>query len=234
MLDDTEKKMLAQCDDDMAAQRVNALEMLREYNLKKKPPRKFRDIVADIENSVPRKELEDTEKRLDEALEANQTLARKLMLANAQASVKRGVVKVRLYWRKVALCAVVPALALTAWELWPQPANAQREAAKAAFQKHAEATRYEKTESDSVPAVLRVDAEPYWITVRHTEDRTGYRDAKGLPVTVQCVRIFAEKAVPEAASYRKARPYAFWGLGWLTWPEVWADCKPDTMRGGKK
>src|SRR5271155_2307564 len=48
-MDNVERKMFAQLDDDMPAQRVNALEMLREHLKKKTPPRFFRDSVAEIE-----------------------------------------------------------------------------------------------------------------------------------------------------------------------------------------
>ena len=46
-MDDVDRKMFAQLDDDMPAQRVNALEMLRERMNKATPPRKFRDIAAE-------------------------------------------------------------------------------------------------------------------------------------------------------------------------------------------
>jgi hypothetical protein len=218
----------------MAAQRVNALEMLREYNLKKTPKRKFRDIVADIENSVPLQEYRDLETRCNDAMQANAGLVQKCRSMQTQLTLLKGAVSIRRYWPRITACIALPALALTGWQYWEQGSDAEREARSAAFQKVAAATRYEKTDKDSIPAVLDIAGAPEWVIVRRDENRSGYSDRNGRPVTVQCVRLFAEKAVPEAQSYRKVRPYAFWGWGWLTWAEVAADCKPDTMRSLKK
>src|SRR4051794_37423687 len=64
-MDDLEKKLLLQLDDDMPGVRQNALDALRERL-------KFRDIIADFEKAMPAaKKAAELEQRLAEFVEAN-------------------------------------------------------------------------------------------------------------------------------------------------------------------
>ena len=68
-MDDLEKKLFKQLDDEMPGVRANALEALREHL--KKLGRTFRDVLADLENAMPAAKAEELEKKLAEYVEAN-------------------------------------------------------------------------------------------------------------------------------------------------------------------
>ena len=68
-MDDLEKKLLLQLDDEMPGVRTNALEALREHL--KKQGRTFRDLVADLENAMSAAKVEELEQKLAEYVKAN-------------------------------------------------------------------------------------------------------------------------------------------------------------------
>lgn len=97
----------------------------------------------------------------------------------------------------------------------------------------AAATTWAASSTDTAPVVRQVAGNSYWVIVRYQQDQK-HRDAAGQPVIVQCVRLYAAQAEPDAGAYLKPRPYNLHGWGWLTWPERAADCRTDSMRSAKR
>jgi hypothetical protein len=128
------KKMFLQFDDDMPAQRANALEMLREEMKKKTPPRFFRDMVADFENAIPPAKLAAVEKELADYKTANQTAKQANDdLTQENAKLRREVANlkalnaIRLNWKKIAAGVAVAALLCGGWYWWGPGAAAAEE-----------------------------------------------------------------------------------------------------------
>lgn len=238
MLDAADKKFFAQFDDPAAGQRVNALELWREHL--KKAGRTFRDIVEDIETAIPAQRYRELQSRYD-ALEAQATqyaqanagLVRRYQVARGQLAAFKGMLSIRRYWRGATVCLAAPVIALAAWEYYTGEPAADRAATDAGFQWIASATPYVSTDHDSEPVVRLVAGASYWIIVRRSEE-TGHNDSNGRAVTVQCVRLFAEKAESDAGVYLAPKPYAFGGWGWLTWPERGTDCRTEAARRAAK
>jgi hypothetical protein len=230
-MDDIDRKMLAQLDSDFPNERSNTVELWREKL--KTAGRTFRDLVQEIETAVPLNQHQAVEAQLHQYAQANAGLVRKLHAAQIKLATYQGVLSIRRYWRRATAYVMLPVVAFVGWEYYQSTATAaEREARDSAFQKIAVATAWLKTDQDSAPVVLDVAGASYWVIVRRDQDEA-HRDRNGRPVTVQCVRLFAEKAERDAGAYLEPRPYAFWGQGWLTWPKRAVDCRTDTMRSGK-
>lgn len=231
-MDDLEKKLFAQLDDPMPGQRTNALELLRDHLTKN--GRTFRDIVQDIENAIPLHQYQDLENRCAAFAQANAGLAQQnTALSRSLAAYKAALGIKLLHWKRALSIAVLPVIAWVAYDHFTGEAQAQRAAAVPGFESMAGATAWVNSAADTAPVVRQVAGNPYWVTVRYRQDQT-HRDAAGRPVTVQCVRLYATPAEPDAGAYLKPRPYSLYGWGWLTWPERAADCRTDTMRSAKK
>jgi hypothetical protein len=237
-MDALESKLFAQLDSDFPAERSNALELLREHL--KNAGRTFRDIVDDIQSAIPaqrydelRVERDAWEAQARQHAEANAGLVRQYQVASAQLTAFKTVLSIRRYWRSVTVCIVAPVIALVAWGYYGGEPAADRAAADAAFHRIAVATAWMNAERDSDPVVRNAAGAPYWVIARRSED-TEHKDSDGRAVTVQCVHLFAEKAVADAGVYLKPKSYALWGWGWLTWPERASDCRTQTARSAAK
>ena len=76
------------------------------------------------------------------------------------------------------------------------------------------------------PFVVSLDNQPYWLMVRGETDDTSFVDGTNHPVVMRCVHLFGGPAAEAAgAQYYKPHPYSLFGLGWLRWPERYADCQ---------
>jgi hypothetical protein len=230
-MDDVERKMFAQLDDDMPAQRANALEMLREHMRKKTPPRLFRDIVRDDEEHAAKVA----------ALEAQYIQAQQINAqghaANTKLAAENAVLRRRLSvllwmkqrWGRLALVTGVAVFAATGWTLIPTETTEHRSVVDHRFNVLADKMSWAVVGSDSSPPprpIVRViDGEPYWVAFRY-DANASHLNADGETVVVHCVHLFAAPAVADAGVYLKPRPYSLFGLGWLTWPERGMSCKP--------
>jgi len=230
-MDDLEKKLFAQLDDPMPGQRTNALELLRDHLTKN--GRTFRDIVQDIENAIPLHQYQDLENRCAAFAQANAGLAQQNNDLARRLAAYRGALAIKLHWKRALWIAALPVIGWLAYDHFTGESSAEREAARPGFERMASATTWVNSGVDTAPVEREVAGNPYWVTVRYREDRQ-HRDAAGRPVTVQCVRLYASPARPDAGAYLKPHPYSFFGWGWLTWPERAADCRTDTMRSAKK
>ena len=232
-MDDVERKMFAQFDDDMPAQRVNALEMLREHLKKQK--RGFRDIVAEIETAagaaakITALEAENIQARQINA----QAQAAYNKLAADHAALRRrlnALLWLKKHGRGLAVAAAVPLIAGAAWCFYPTETAAHRAAVNARFNAVAGDIRWQAAAVDDAPVVVNLAAgEAYWVAVRFDQN-TAHENAAGEPVTVRCVHLYAAPAVADAGAYLKPHPYSLFGFGWLTWPERGTSCKADFVR----
>lgn len=229
-MDDTERKIFVQMDDDMAAQRVNALEMLREHMKKKTPPRFFRDIAQDDETAGATIAALQAQVLQEQQLNAQNQQNFTQQYGKLQAdyvTLKRLVDPVlwgQKHWKKLAAGAAVPLLAATVWLCWPAETAVHREAVDDSFNALAAATPWQVS-GELRPVVRIADGQPYWVTARFDANAAHY-NADGEAVTVQCVHLYAAPAVRDAGVYLEPHPYSLFGVGWLTWPERGASCKP--------
>jgi len=226
-MDDTEKKLFAMLDADMPGERSNALELLHAHQ--KKIGHFCRDIVQEIEIAIPLRDYEDAQNQLAAAMQANAGLARQYQAARVQLGAYKTILSIRRYWRHATACVTLPVIALVGFEYFTAAPPALRAARDAGFQAMAHATAWADTSADSPPVVREVAGAPWWIIVRRDQN-TAHEESDGRPVTVQCVRVYADEATPDAGAYLKPRPYAFWGWGWLTWPQLGADCRTENAR----
>src|SRR5437762_452807 len=103
-MDKTARGILLQLDDEMPGVRSNALEALREHL--QKAGRKFRDLVADLENAVPPAKLEELETKLAEYIKANEKAQKRDAKQRAEIKTLKAALWVKTNWK-----IVVPAAA---------------------------------------------------------------------------------------------------------------------------
>lgn len=241
-MDDTERKMFAQFDDDMPAQRVNALELLREHLQKKTPRQFFRDFIAEIEaaekTAARGVELEKEVAVLKQASAADHQNfnQRYNKLAADYASLQRRInllLPVKRHWKRLAAGLAAPVIAAGLWCFYPTETAAHRAAVDAEFKELAATLKWAPGGEYSDPVVILAAKQPYWVIARF-DANSAHENAGGAVVTVQCVHLYAAPAEPDAGVFLKPHPYSLFGFGWLRWPERGTDCKPETFRSAGK
>jgi hypothetical protein len=229
-MDDTERKIFVQLDDDMPAQRANALEMLREHMKKKTPPRFFRDIAQEDETAGATIAALQAQVQQEQQLNAQNQQNFTQQYGKLQADYARlkrlvdPVLWAQKHWRFLAPAAAVPVIAALLWCVYPTETRAHHEAVDDSFNALAAGTPWHAG-GDLRPVVRTADGQPYWVTARFDANAAHY-NAEGEAVTVQCVHLFADPAVADAGVYLEPHPYSLFGFGWLTWPERGVSCKP--------
>jgi hypothetical protein len=235
-MDDTERKIFVQLDDDMPAQRANALEMLREHMKKKTPPRYFRDIAQEDETAAATIAALQAQVQQEQQLNAQNQQNFTQQYGKLQADYVRlkrlvdPVLWAQKHWRFLAPAAAVPVIAALLWCVYPTETRAHHEAVDDSFNALAAGTPWHAG-GDLRPVVRTADGQPYWVTARFDANAAHY-NAEGEAVTVQCVHLFAAPAVADAGVYLEPHPYSLFGLGWLTWPERGVSCKPRASGNG--
>jgi len=228
-MDDLEKKMFLQFDDDMPAQRANALETLREYMLKKTPPRRFRDLVADFENAMSPAKAEELEKKLADYIKANAAAAKRDADQRREISRLKAALWVKTNWKMVgagAATLLVVVTGICAYERYWSRSDAVNAGLRATV---AAATW---GEGWGEPFASKIGGEPYWLMFRGDIDASNYSDSHGNPVEMRCLHLYAAPAEPDSGQYRKASPRNF--LGWVNWPELAMQCKPSPNQRADK
>jgi hypothetical protein len=218
-VDDLEKKLFVQLDDDMPGIRGNALEALREHL--KKAGRTFRDIVADIESALPKAEAEELQKKLADYMTANAAAAKHDAAQRREIATLKAALWVKVNWKisgAVAAGLLAVAVGYSSYERYWSRSEAVNAGLRAAV---AAATW---GEGWSAPFAERVGGEPYWLMFRGNIDASHYSDDQGRPVEMRCVHLYAAPARPYAGQYLTPSPRNF--LGWVTWPELAMQCKP--------
>lgn len=221
-MDDLEKKLFVQLDDDMPGQRTNALELLREQL--KKARRSFRDIVADIENAVPKAQVEELEKKLTDYMTANTAAAKRDAAQRREIATLKAALWVKVNWKITG--GVGAALLIIVTGYWAYDRYWSRsDAVEVGLRAVVAAAEWR--EGWSEPFAARVGGEPYWLMFRGDIDASHYSDNHGKPIEMRCLHLYAAPAQPASGEYFKPSPRF---LGWVTWPELATQCKPFPSR----
>jgi hypothetical protein len=232
-MDDFEKKLFVQLDDDSAAVREKALDAL--VKRLKAAKQSFRDLLLVIEQGAEaQQKYAALDVQYQEAVQHNaqweqrdqamqQDIAR---LQHENAALRRRVaVQKSLAWlrfnrMKLGLGAALLACAIAAYEKYavePWPA-----AADAALRSLARGASW--GEYFDKPFVATVAGKPMWVLLRGEIDASSYADTTGRKVVMRCVHVFAVPAEQDSGEYRSADPYLF--AIWMRWPERLVNCQP--------
>ena len=229
MLDDVEKKFVPQLDDPMPGQRTNALEMWREHNLKKDPPRHFRDLVADIDKALPPAEAEELKKKLAAYMKANDAAQKHDAAQKREIAELKAALWVKVNWKTIGAVAAALLVAVTggwAYERYWSHSDAVMAGLRAAV------TSEKWSEGLSEPAARMIGGEHYWLLFRGDIDASSYSDSHGRPLEMRCLHLYATPAEPDSGQYRKPSPRNF--LGRINWPELAMSCKPAPLQKADK
>jgi hypothetical protein len=226
-MDDLEKKMFLQFDDDMPAQRANAVEMLREHL--KKAGRTFRDLVADLDNAMSPAKAEELEKNLADYIKANAAGEKRDAVQQRKIAELKAALWVKTNWKMVgagaAALLVVVAGGWTYERYW-----SRSDAVTAGLRATVASATW--GEGWGEPFASRIGGEPYWLMFRGDIDASNYSDSHGNPVEMRCLHLYAAPAEPDSGQYRKASPRNL--LGWVNWPELAMQCKPSPNQRADK
>lgn len=218
-MDDLEKKLFVQLDDDMPGQRANALELLREHF--KKVGRSFREIVSDIESALPKAKVDELEKKLKDYMNVNAAAAQRDAAQRREIATLKAALWVKLNWRRIAEAGAVLAVAVVGY--WAYDRYWSRSpAVNAALRETVESATW--GEGLSEPVARMIAGQPYWVLFRGDVDSSSYSDGDGRPLQMRCLHLYAAPAVPDSGEYRRPSPRNF--LGWIQWPELAMQCKP--------
>jgi hypothetical protein len=218
-MDDLEKKLFAQLDDDAPGIRVNALEAWREHL--KKAGRTVRDVIADFDNALSPAKAEELEKKLAEYIDANKAAQNRDAAQRAEIKALKGALWVKTNWKMVGAGVAALLVVVTgycAYERYLSRSEAVNAGLRAAV------TEATWGEGWSEPVAARVGGEPYWIMFRGDIDASSYSDNNGRSVEMRCLHLYAAPAEPYSSQYYKPSPRNF--LGWVRWPELAMKCRP--------
>lgn len=218
-MDDREKKLMQQLDDEMPGVRANALESLREHL--NKGGRKFCDLVADLENAVSPAAADELRETLAEHVKLNQAAKRNDAIYRAEIKALKAALWVKGHWKiSGAVAGVVVAVAVGGWAY--QHYFSRSEAVNAGLR----AAVLSATWGDGwgEPVAAKIAGEPYWLMFRGDIDASTYSDNHGNAVEMRCLHLYAAPAEPYSSQFVKPSPRNF--LGWVKWPELATHCKP--------
>jgi hypothetical protein len=221
-MDEHEKKLTAQCDDDMPGVRANAFEAWRDY--RKKQGRTFRDLVADLESAMPAARVEELEVKLAEYMKANAAAQKHAAAQKTQIATLKAAVKIKANWKIIG--AVTAGLLVVVTGVWTYQRYWSRSEAVNAG---ARATVASATwgEGWGEPFASKLGGESWWLMFRGDIDASSYADNRGKPIEMRCLHLFASPAQPDSGQYIKPSPRF---LGMVTWPELAMQCKPSPNR----
>jgi hypothetical protein len=231
-MDDFQKKLFVQLDDDSPAVREKALDAFVKSI--RNARRSCRDLLREFEQGeAAQKNYAELDIKYQEALAHNAQWAQRdqmmqrqiVQLQQENATLKRRVTVfksiswMRLNPKQAALCAVMLVAALFGYrhytfEPWPDAADAGM---------HILATNAAWGEWFDKPYVATVGNKPYWVLLRGNIDTSSFSDSKGRPVAMRCLHVFAVPAEPDSGEFRRTDPYSF--FGWVRWPERLVRCQ---------
>ena len=209
MLDDVEKKFVPQLDDPMPGQRTTALEMWREHNLKKDPPRHFRDLVADIDKALPPAEAEELKKKLAAYMKANDAAQKHDAAQKREIAELKAALWVKVNWKTIGAVAAALLVAVTggwAYERYWSHSDAVMAGLRAAV------TSEKWSEGLSEPAARMIGGEHllapvpgrYRRLVLQRQPRPPRRNA--LPASLRNAGGTGLRPVPQAVAAQSSRP----------------------------
>jgi hypothetical protein len=218
-MDDLEKKLFGQLDDEMPGVRSNAFEALREHL--QKAGRKFRDVVADLENALPAEKAAELEKKLADYVKANEAAQRRDKTQRLEIAELKAALWIKVNWKitgSVAAGVLVLAAAACAYQRYWSRSDAVNAGLRAAV------VSAPWGDGWGEPFAAKIGGEPYWLMYRGDIDGSSYSDNHGNIIEMRCVHLYAAPAHPYSSQYYKPSPRNF--LGWVTWPELAMQCKP--------
>ena len=232
-MDDTAKKLIAQLDDPMQGQRVNALEMLHTH--KQKSGWSWRGWLGDLEEAARNKADADALRQETAKLTADLTTWKAAVTKwqkahddlKRQLALSQGIDWVREHGRLIAIGLAVPAIVLAGWlgyERWVWPAEVDN-----ALHRLAVHEPWRPGYGD--PVVRVIAGNPYWVLAFGDSDMSGHATAQGTPIGMNCVHLYAAPAKQEFGAYVKDSPFALWGW-WKKWPERAVDCRSFSLSAG--
>ena len=202
-MDDLEKKLFPQFDDEMPGVRANALEAWREH-LKKAgravPRSRRRSRKRDAAGQGRR-----AEKKLAEYMKANAAAAEARCRTTGARSSQRlkAALWVKANWKMIG--AVAAALLVVVTGCWAYERYWSRsEAVNAGLRAAVASATW--GEGWSEPFARRIGGEPYWLMFRGDIDASSYSDNHGQPVEMRCLHLYAAPArtglrpVPQAVA----------------------------------
>jgi hypothetical protein len=209
--------------DDLPAVRQNAFAAWCDHL--DKAGRKFRDFVADIEKAMPPAKADELRQKLGEYARANEKAQKnetslKSEVARLKAELKAAL-WVKANWKIVGAAAaglVVLIAGVCAYERYWSRSEAVNAGLRAAVVNAAWA------EGWGDPFAARIGGEPWWLMYRGDIDESSYSDNRGNVIEMRCMHLYAAPATPYSGQFFKPSPRNF--LGWVTWPELAAQCKP--------
>lgn len=223
-MDDREKNLFVQFDDDMPAVRANAFEALREHL--KKADRKFRDLVADLDNAMPADKAAELEKQLADYVKANEAAQKRDAAQRREIATLKAALWVKVNWKISG--AVAAGLLVVVSGIWSYERYWSRSDAVEAGLRAAVASAV-WGEGWGEPFAAKIGGEPYWLMYRGDIDASSYSDGHGKTLEMRCLHLYAAPAEPYAAGqFLKPAPRDF--LGWVRWPELAMRCKPSPNR----
>jgi hypothetical protein len=226
-MDDFEKKLFVQLDDDFPGVRVQALDSWRDYL--KKAGRTVRDVLHEFENSISQQKYSDLEAQHNTALQNNAEFAQrhhlqeqKIAELSRKVALYRGVAAIRLNGRRAAGLAALPVIAWFGYQhfaasSWPE--NADNGLRRIASNEVVWGGQW-----FDKPFVKMIGGNSYWVLVRGQVDSANFSDKDGRAVVMRCLHVFAVQAEANSGEYVTPQPYSV--LGWLRWPERVVHCTP--------
>jgi hypothetical protein len=222
-MDDREKNLFVQLDDDMPGVRSNALEALREHL--NKAGRKFRDFVADLDNAVPAAKLEELEQKLADYVKANAAAQKRDASQTAEIKRLKAALWVKVNWKiSGAVAAGLLVLGVGCWSY--QRYWSRTDAVNAGLRSAVASATW--GEGWGEPVASKIGGESWWLMFRGDIDASSYSDNHGNPVEMRCLHLYAAAAQPYSTQFFKPSPRNF--LGWMSWPEVAMQCKPSPIQ----
>lgn len=233
-MDDFDKKLFVQLDDDSPAVSEKALQTLAKRL--KASKQSFRDLLHEIEQGAEaQQKYAALDVQYQEALQhsaqwAQRDQAMQQDIARLQqengALRRRVAVQRTLSWfrfnrMKLAVGSALLVGSLITYERYlvePWPASAD-----AALRTIARSATWGQW-FDKPFVAPSIAGKPIWVLLHGEIDADDFEDSTGQPVVMRCVHVFAAPAEPDSGEYRSADPY-FFSL-WRRWPERLVHCQP--------
>ena len=232
-MDEFQKKLFVQLDDDGSAVREKALDTF--VKSLKAAKQSFRDLLHEFEQGAEAvKNYAELDVKYQEALahnaqwtqrdQAMQQQVAQLQQENAALKRRVAIAKTTSWLRRhkvrAAVLAVLPVVAVCAYykytiQPWPEAADA---GLRSLAHNTAWGDWFDK------PFVSTVGNKPLWVLLHGEINRSSFSDNKGRPVVMRCLHVFAIPAEPDSGAFLKVDPYGF--FGWVRWPERVVQCQP--------
>lgn len=226
-MDATERKIVLQLDDEMPGVRANAFEAWREHL--QKAGRKFRDVVADLENAMTADKAAELQEKLAEYVKANAAAVKRDAAQRAEIKTLKAALWVKVNW-KISGAVTAALVLLLAGTCAYQRYWSRSEAVNVGLRAAVASASWAEGWGD--PIATRIGGEPWWVMYWGDIDDSSYSDNRGNVIEMRCLHLYAAKAQPYSGQFFAPSPRNF--LGWVTWPELAMQCRPSPDQKAEK